>query len=149
MSRLLGVDYGQRRLGFAISDEAAIIAMPLGMASVENPRQALNAVRRWVQEKQVGRVVVGLPLNLNGTRGPAAEAVEHFVGRLRAELTIPVVTWDERLSSQAAERTLIAAGLRRAKRKNIVDQLAAQIILQSYLDANQRHRHGDQPNPIT
>lgn len=141
MSRVLGVDYGERRLGFALSDEAQIIALPLGVIVVDHPRQARLAVERLIREKQVGRVVLGMPLNLNGTRGPAAAAVEHFMEQLRTTSNVPLETWDERLSSQAAERVLIAAGTRRAKRKTLTNQLAAQIMLQSYLDARQARGH--------
>ncbi len=134
MPRILGIDYGERRLGFAVSDEAGIIAMPLCVAEVVGVRQAVGEVARLVKEKQAGAAVVGLPLNMNGTRGPAAEAVEHFVALLRAATPVPVTTWDERLSTRAAERILVDADVRRARRKTVIDQLAAQIMLQSYLD---------------
>jgi putative Holliday junction resolvase len=135
MPRILGIDYGERRMGFAVSDEAQLIALPLCVVAVLGPRQAAEEAVRLVREKQAGAVVVGLPLNLNGTRGPAAEAVAKFVERLRPLIAIPVATWDERLTSKAAERALIAADVRRAKRKTVIDQVAAQIMLQSYLDA--------------
>ncbi|MBU4201210.1 MAG: Holliday junction resolvase RuvX [Verrucomicrobia bacterium] len=135
MTRILGIDYGERRLGFAISDETGIIAMPLCVVTVEHPRHALDEVQRLVREKQAGQVVIGMPLNMNGTRGPASEAVARFVTRLSKTISIPVATWDERLSSKAAERILIDADVRREKRKGVIDQLAAQIMLQSYLDA--------------
>ncbi len=135
MPRILGIDYGERRMGFAVSDEAEIIAMPLCVVAVLHPRQAAEEVARRVLEKQAGAVVVGLPLNMNGSRGPAAEAVAQFVERLRKMVSVPVTTWDERLSSKAAERILIDADVRRAKRKNVIDKLAAQIMLQCYLDA--------------
>ena len=135
MPRILGVDYGERRMGFAVSDEAEIIAMPLCVVAVLGSRQAAIEVARLVLEKQAGTVVVGLPLNMNGSRGQAAEAVAQFVERLRQTISIPVTTWDERLSSKAAERILIDADVRRQKRKGVIDQLAAQIMLQSYLDS--------------
>ena len=144
MSRVLGVDYGERRLGFAVSDEAGIIAMPLCVVAVDHPRQALDEVQRQVREKQAGRVVIGMPLNMNGSRGPAADAVERFVSRLRETVTVPVETWDERLSSKAAERILVDADVRRAKRKTVIDQVAAQVILQSYLDARQFRQAEDE-----
>ena len=143
MSRVLGVDYGERRLGFAISDEAGIIAMPLCVVTVNHPRQALDEVQHQVREKQAGRVIIGMPLNMNGSRGPAADAVERFINRLRATITVPVETWDERLSSKAAERILIDADVRRKKRKGVIDQLAAQSRLQSYLDAKTPQSAGD------
>ena len=139
MPRILGIDYGERRMGIAVSDEAGIIAMPLCVVPVRSPRQAAAEAGRLILEKQAGTVVVGLPLNMNGSRGPAAEAVAHFVAQLLAVAAVPVETWDERLSSKAAERILIDADVRRAKRKTVIDQLAAQIMLQSYLDAHLRH----------
>lgn len=146
MARVLGVDYGERRLGFAVSDEDGIIAMPLCVVTVDHPRRALDEVQRQVREKQASRVIIGMPLNMNGSRGPAADAVEQFISRLRATVTIPVETWDERLSSKAAERILIDANMRRAKRKTVIDQVAAQIILQSYLDA-QQFRQAEDKSP--
>ena len=146
MSRVLGVDYGERRLGFAISDEAGIIAMPLCVVTVDHPRRALDEVQRQVREKQASRVIIGMPLNMNGSRGPAADAVERFINRLRATITVPVETWDERLSSKAAERILIDADMRRAKRKTVIDQVAAQVILQNYLDA-QQFRQAEDKSP--
>jgi putative Holliday junction resolvase len=130
-------------MGFAVSDEAQIIAMPLCVVAVQHPRQAAAEVQRLVREKQAGAVVVGMPLNMNGTRGPAAEYVEQFVARLRESGSVPVETWDERLSSKAAERILVDADVRRDKRKNVIDQVAAQIMLQSYLDAQSVPLAGD------
>jgi len=147
MPRVLGIDYGERRVGIAISDEAGIIAMPLCVLMVEHPKQALDEVQRLIREKQAGQVVVGMPLNLNGTRGPAAEAVSRFVLRLRAAVTLPVETWDERLSSKAAERILIDAEVRREKRKNVIDQVAAQIMLQSFLDAKSARNEAAETPP--
>lgn len=145
MARILGIDYGERRMGVAVSDEAGIIALPLCVVPVRGPRQAADETARLIQEKQAGRVVIGLPLNMNGSRGPAAEAVEQFVAKLRALTALPVETWDERLSSRAAERILVEADVRRAKRKTVIDQLAAQIMLQSYLDRQAASAENDQP----
>ena len=134
MSRALGIDYGTKRIGFAISDEANIIAMPLCSLEMRGVKHALQETARLAQERAVATVVVGIPLNMNGTRGPAAVAAESFVEQLRATLPIPVETWDERLSTCAAERVLIDADVSRNKRKQVVDKLAAQIILQAWLD---------------
>lgn len=133
--RVLGVDYGTRRLGFALSDEAGLMAMPLSVATVTSMGEALNVVGRLVREKQVVAVVVGLPVNMDNTRGPMALEVEEFVRRLGEKCSVPVVTWDERMSTGLVERLLLEADVSRARRKEVRDKLAAQVILQGYLDA--------------
>ena len=141
MPRTLGVDYGERRVGLAVSDELGMMALPLDILSAQSPRQVIRDVLRICREKQVAAIVVGLPLNMDGSRGPAAEAVERFVRELRRLGELPVEVWDERMSSRQVERMLIDADVSRAKRKGIVDKLAAQVILQSYLDAQELRRH--------
>lgn len=135
MPRTLGVDYGERRVGLAISDELGMMALPLDILQAQNFRQVIKDVLHLVQIKQVVRIVVGLPLNMDGSRGPAVEAVERFVLELRRESGLPVEVWDERLSSRQVERMLIDSDVSRARRKGLVDKLAAQVVLQSYLDA--------------
>ena len=141
MPRTLGVDYGERRVGLAVSDELGMMALPLDILPVQSSRQVIGDVLRLCHEKQVAVIVVGLPLNMDGSRGPAAEAVERFVRELRRLGELPVEVWDERMSSRQVERMLIDADVSRAKRKGIVDKLAAQVILQSYLDAQELRRH--------
>ncbi|MCA1808574.1 MAG: Holliday junction resolvase RuvX [Lentisphaerae bacterium] len=135
MSRCLGVDYGSCRMGLAISDETGILASPLRTVPINGPRQAIAAIAAACSERMVERVVVGLPLDMQGRTGPAALAVLQFVERLRNELNLPVDTWDERLSTSQVERCLIDANVRRARRRQLRDQMAAQVVLQSYLDA--------------
>lgn len=135
MPRILGLDYGERRIGVAVSDEAGIIAMPLCKIQVRNRRQVLAEIRRICREKEVAIIIVGMPLNMNGSRGPQAENVSVFVKQIGEHVNIPVETWDERLSSQMAERVLIDFDTSRSKRKGLIDKLAAQIVLQGYLDA--------------
>ena len=133
--RILGIDYGERRVGFAVSDPGVGFATPLCMIEVQSDSEASKAVQRIVGEQEACEIVVGLPLNMDGTRGPMALRVEGFVQRLHQMLEIPVRTWDERLSSSLIERTLIEADLSRKKRKKVRDMLAAQVILQGYLDS--------------
>lgn len=135
MPRYLGVDYGERRVGLAISDELGMMALPLDILPVQGPKQVIRDVLRMCQEKQVATIVVGLPLNMDGSRGAAVEAVERFVHELRRQAGLPVEVWDERMSSRQVERMLIDADLSRSRRKSLVDKLAAQVVLQSYLDA--------------
>lgn len=133
--RILGLDWGEQRLGFSLSDETGILATPMESVAVKSQDHALREVEEVLSRTGAGKLVVGLPLNMDGTRGPAARKVEAFVAGLRSRVRIPIETWDERLSTAMAERAMIEADLSRAKRKKARDRLAAQIILQGYLDA--------------
>lgn len=135
MSSILGVDYGERRVGLAISDPEAIVALPLRVANVVSGQDRIDAVRSACEDTDAARVVVGLPLNMNGTSGPMAEKVLQFVEKLGAALAVPVETWDERLSTSEAERAMLEADLSRRKRRKVRDKMAAQVILQGYLDS--------------
>ncbi len=137
--RILGIDYGTRRLGFALSDETAMMAMPLSVVTVQSVGEAVNTVCRLVLEKQAVRVVVGLPMNMDNTKGPMALEVDDFVGKLAAKCRVPVDVWDERMSTGLVERMLIDADVSRARRKEVRDKLAAQVILQGYLDSRGTH----------
>lgn len=134
--RRLGLDYGDRRIGVALSDELGWTAQALEVIGRTNPAADLARIAGLVREHDVQEVVVGLPKNMNGTIGPRGEICIAFAEKLRAQLDVSVVLWDERLSTVSAERTLIAADMSRKKRKQLVDKMAAAIILQHYLDAN-------------
>ena len=139
--RILGIDYGDRRTGFAISDEGEMLASGLPTLETGGGATAVaGAVKRVCEEQGVGHVVVGLPLNMDGSHGPRAQTTLEFVERLREALGVEVETWDERLTSVQADRLMLAADLSRKKRKKRVDRLAAQLLLQSYLDARGRSR---------
>ena len=135
MGRVLGLDYGQKRLGFALSDPTGTLATPLCVVTVSGARDALAQIERQCRETKAERLVIGLPKNMNNTLGPAAEGVLKVKEQLIQRLTIPIETWDERLSTSAANNAMIAADVSRARRKQVVDKLAAQIFLQNYLDA--------------
>jgi len=135
--RVLGLDVGNVRIGVAVSDPLGIIAQPHSVIRSTGIEQDMEAVRALVAEKEVVRIVVGLPLNREGKPGPQAEKVLAFVEALRATLGVDVVTQDERFSTAAAERMLIEANVRRKGRKQVIDKIAAHHILQTYLD-----RHG-------
>jgi putative Holliday junction resolvase len=138
--RILAIDYGSRRIGLAISDELAMIGQPLEFVPAEPLSNALERIATLVRERQVGKIVVGLPRNMNGTYGPAADKTREFIAVLQPQVAVPIKTWDERLTTAEANRYLIASGMRRDKRKTKVDQTAAAILLQSYLDSeNQAH----------
>ena len=134
--RIVGLDIGTKRIGIAVSDESELLAQPLVVYRCEGVRRRdLAGIAAKVREVGAGRVVIGLPLNLNGSSGPAAQRARRFADELAALLAIPIETWDERLSTAAVERTLIAADVRREKRRQVIDKLAAAYILQGYLDA--------------
>lgn len=133
--RVLALDHGTKRIGLAISDEMGMIAQPLDFFDAEPLDALLAKLKDLVTVKQVREILVGVPRNMNGTYGPAAEKAREFAHRLRETIGIPVKTWDERLTSVQANRALIESGMRREKRKEKVDQTAAAILLQSYLDS--------------
>jgi putative Holliday junction resolvase len=133
--RTLALDHGKKRIGVAISDEMGIIAQPLEFLDAQPLQGFLTRLKDIVDRRQVGEILVGIPRNMNGTYGPAAEKAREFVERLKEAFAIPVKTWDERLTSVQANRFLIETGMRREKRKTKVDQTAAAILLQSYLDS--------------
>jgi putative Holliday junction resolvase len=135
--RILGIDYGQQRIGVAISDEMGIVATPLGNVEENGVNAAVAAIAKMVSERAVGKIVVGLPRNMDGSLGAKAQETQAFVEKLKARVKIPIQTWDERLTTKAAERVLIKANVSRKKRREVVDKMAAQMILQSYLDSQQ------------
>ena len=141
MGRILGIDYGERRCGVALSDPTQLIATPYSVIEWKGLRSLLGEIERISKEQEIERVVVGMPLNMNGTQGLMANTVREFVNVLGKQLAIPVLTWDERLSTRTAEKALLEAGTSRAKRKKLVDKIAAQILLQAYLDRLQEPLH--------
>lgn len=132
--RILGLDYGSKNIGLAVSDEMGWTGQGIGTLRRKNLHHDLAEIQRCIAEYNVERIVVGLPKNMDGSLGRAAENVLGFVENLKNKFTIPVVTWDERLSTVAAERALLEADMSRKKRKKVIDKVAAAIILQGYLD---------------
>ena len=133
--RILAIDHGTKRMGIAISDELKLIAHPLEFVPAEPFAAFLDRLKELIQGKEVEQVLVGMPRNMNGTYGPAATKVQDFIGVLKTALAVPIVTWDERLTSSQANRLLIQGNVRREERKQKVDKMAAAILLQSYLDS--------------
>ncbi|MCM3785606.1 Holliday junction resolvase RuvX [Neobacillus mesonae] len=133
--KILGLDYGDRRIGVAISDAFGWTAQGLEVIERRRDGDEFERITAIVQEHEVSEIVVGLPKNMNGTVGPRGELCMEFAEKLRATLDLPVHLWDERLSTVSAERTLVEADVSRKKRKKVVDKLAASLILQNYLDA--------------
>lgn len=134
--RVLGLDLGAKRIGLAVSDEEARIAFPAGFLERKGPRRDLDALCALVRERGIGSAVVGLPLHMDGRRGPEAEAAERFARELAAAAAIPVELLDERWTSVAAERALQETGRRVKQRRGRgeVDAIAATLLLSTYLD---------------
>ena len=134
--RALGLDLGARRVGVAVCDSAGTVATPVTtLIRSGSSTDFTAAVAALVTEREVEIVVVGMPVSLNSRAGPACAATRSEMHRLRRVLAVPVVSWDERLTTAIAERSLAVQGIRGAKRRGVVDQLAATVILQSWLDA--------------
>lgn len=135
-SRILALDHGTKRIGVALSDELGWTAQPLETYERRTLDRDIAHIQDLVRTHEVGQVLLGLPLRLNGEEGPAVQAVRQFIERLAEALPVPIVTWDERMTTKAAEELLIAADMSRKKRKGVVDRVAAAILLQSYLEAH-------------
>ncbi|MCX7623512.1 MAG: Holliday junction resolvase RuvX [Thermomicrobium sp.] len=131
--RALGLDIGERRIGVAVSDELGLVASPV--ATVDLGREGLERVVELIDRYAPSVVVVGLPVTLRGREGPQAAETRRFVDRLRPHVRCPIVFWDERLTSTAAERLLTESGVQRKRRREKIDAVAAALMLQSYLDA--------------
>jgi putative Holliday junction resolvase len=133
--RILALDYGTKRIGVALSDELGWTAQPLETFERRTLDWDVAHIAALVGSHNVERVVLGLPLQLDGREGPAVRAMREFTAKLETALSVPVVRWDERMTTKAAEELLIAADVSRKKRKGIVDRIAAAILLRSYLEA--------------
>ena len=134
-ARILGIDFGTKRIGLALSDPLGFTAQGLETLAVESKQKTLDHLSKLCKERGVDEVVVGLPVNMNGTLGPKAHETMIWVEKLRTALRIPVETWDERLTSREADRLMVETGLSRKRQKQESDRLAATIILQSYLES--------------
>ncbi|RJX21319.1 MAG: Holliday junction resolvase RuvX [Ammonifex sp.] len=135
--RFLGLDVGDRKIGVAVSDPLCITAQGVGVLKRGNPSDDADEILGLIAEYEVGEVVVGNPGDLYGRKGTQADKVMEFVNLLRQK-GVSVTLWDERFTTSAAERLLIGANVRREKRRQVIDKLAAVLILQSYLDSRKR-----------
>jgi len=133
--RFLGLDVGDKRIGIAVSDETALIASPRETLERSGNKKDIAHLLELARREEVSEILVGMPWKLDGSSGAQAEKVARFVEALRAATEIPIVIWDERLSTVGAERAMIEANVSREKRRGTVDRVAAALILQSYLDA--------------
>lgn len=133
--RLLGIDHGTVRVGIALSDELQMLAQPLCFIPAEPKKNCFQELLKIISEKDVQKIIVGMPRNMNGTYGPAAEKVKAFVEELKSHTSLPIQLIDERLTSTQANRSLTAVGVKGKKKRESVDAAAASIILQTYLDS--------------
>jgi putative Holliday junction resolvase len=134
----LALDPGSKRIGVAACDPLGISVKPLPFIPAEPEDQALAAIAKLVAEREARTIVIGLPINMDGTEGPAAKSAREFAERLRAALSSPgpeIVLWDESLTTDEAEKRLLARGLSHRERKQVIDSLSAAILLKSWLDA--------------
>lgn len=133
-ARLLGLDVGRKTIGVAVSDPLGLFAQAVEVWRRAGPTEDILHLRELADRYEAEGIVVGLPLRTDGTAGPEADSVRVFARKVEEALKIPVILWDERFSTKEAERLLIDAGLRRDKRRSVVDKTAAAIILQGFLD---------------
>ncbi|MFA7257183.1 MAG: Holliday junction resolvase RuvX [Kiritimatiellales bacterium] len=133
MGRILGIDHGDVRIGIALSDPTEFLASPLCV--LDSTNAGIDQIVSLIAEHEVKKIVIGLPRNMDGSYGSATEKVRKFVEKLKTKTDVPVFEWDERLSTVSAHNALREAGLDGKQRKGVVDKVAAQIILQNYLDS--------------
>ena len=133
--RALGLDLGTKTIGLAVADELGITAQGLTTLERRGPRKDLEALAERAGEYAVDRFIIGLPLNMDGSEGPRAEMTRKFGAGLEAATQLPVIYWDERLTTVAANRALLEGDVSRKKRREVIDQVAAVLILQGWLDA--------------
>ena len=132
--RVMGIDIGSKTIGVAVSDGMCLTAQGIKVIKRKGINRDIEEVLSIAGEYAVNKIVAGLPINMNGTIGKAAEGVLSFIGKLKKNTPLPVTTWDERLSTVAVTRVLLEGNVKRKKRKEVVDKMAAVYILQGYLD---------------
>jgi len=132
--RIMSLDVGSKTIGIALSDPARIISQPFSVIKRIGSRHDIDQLCQIVNDEEVSLIVVGLPMNTDGSLGKSAVYVMEFTEKLKKHVSVPIVMWDERFSTTAAERALISADVSRQKRKGVIDSVAAAIILDGYLD---------------
>ena len=136
--RLLAIDFGERRIGIAVTDPLQITAQARETLQVRDWREAIPLIKAMADELQIQGIVIGLPVSLSGDEGMMADRVREFADALQREIQLPIVLWDERLTSLQAERTLREFNLKPSEHKDKVDRLAAYFLLRNFLDSQQR-----------
>lgn len=143
MSRILGLDIGDVRIGIAISDELEITAQGLPTFKRKYLEKDIEGIKDIIESHEIMTVIVGLPKMLDGTIGVQAQKVIDFTNILKTKINVPVIFWDERLTTSEVNKMLIDADVRRSKRREVADKLAAQLILQGYLDRKRTEQRPD------
>jgi len=134
-SRIMALDIGTKRTGLALTDDRRIFALPHSVIHATQKKDWIEKIAEVMDMENIGEIVVGIPLNQHGEEGQDAKKIREYIALLRERFTQPVIEWDERFTTLQAERTLLEADLSREKRKQVIDKVAASIILQSYLDS--------------
>ncbi|HMA59727.1 MAG TPA: Holliday junction resolvase RuvX [Halanaerobiales bacterium] len=143
--RKLGIDYGSKYIGLAVSDRSNTIAHSKEVIKRTDLKKDLATIKDYISDYEIDEIVVGMPTSLNGTRGPRAEKTQQFINFLNNHLDIEVTVWDERFTTLIADQSMIDADISRRKRKKMVDKIAAALILQNYLDyLNQKDGEEDE-----
>lgn len=133
--RILGIDYGNKRVGIAVSDSLGWTAQPLTTLKMHGHQELLEEINEYIAKYDVEKIVVGMPYNMDGSRGKRAEITQAFINFLENNLELPIEIQDERLTTSQAENILLEADVSRAGRKKVIDKMAAALILKSYLDS--------------
>lgn len=139
--RIIGLDVGEKTIGVALSDGLGLTAQGVEVIRRASRAQDIARLQELIEANDVSQIVVGLPKNMDGSIGARAQTCQSFALELEKALGLPVILWDERLTTVAAERTLLSADVSRKKRKQVIDKLAASLILQAFLDAQRRNTH--------
>lgn len=139
--RMMGLDVGEKTIGVAVSDELGLTAQGVTVIRRKNHKQDMTRLQEIAHAYDIEAIVVGLPRNMDGTVGPRAQQCQSFAKQVQSTLGLPVHLWDERLTTLSAERTLVSADISRRRRKQVVDKIAASLILQGFLDAQRRNPH--------
>ena len=132
--RILALDIGKKKIGMAVSDALGITAQPYETLIRKNKKYDFERIKQIVFAMRITKIVAGLPINMDGTEGPMAQAIYDFAKELKEIVEVPIEFWDERLTTMEAERLMLEADLSRKKRKKLDDRMAAQLILQGYMD---------------
>lgn len=145
--RLMGLDIGTHKIGIAISDELGITSQGLKSLDIKSKEATFKELFEIIENFKIGKVIIGLPKNMNGSLGNQAEKVLKWIEEFKSRINLPVETWDERLSTVEASKILLKADISRRKRKKVIDKLAATLILQGYIDSC-RNKGDDTYNKI-
>lgn len=133
--KILGIDYGEKRIGLAISDQLNMFAHPLDVVENKGVKSNMEVIKKVIEENKIDKIVIGFPLNMNGTEGERCEKTNQFIVHLKKFFQGDIIKWDERLTTVAATKMLLEHDMSRAKRKKVVDKIAACYILQGYMDS--------------